>query len=531
MGVNVRHALNHAKFVAAIQNAANLATNPALLALRENASQAAHMRSARCHARRHVIGHRAISGARRRPSLCGEVCPASIYCQQCGSEDIKSVCVDFLEMKEYREIDLDDEPCIFPDCGHFLTVSSMDGQVNIASHYELDENGLPVKIRGASEPFSMDASGISVCATCRGSLRTISRYGRIVRRAMLDEATKKFIKWSQAKYIALADRLLAEQKKLEEAPAVKLPQPASREKIISRPGSRLRQLQTLQKVAGTDRYGSTIKVWHMISAYAGQVRREEQPFQRVADLVKHANLRHKTEKQFQYDKAIIQVKGHLLAMALLLKCDIIVLSDFINWCKAAEPIQTEVKIDLSAHLLDSANLIELARNTMHPKEEVQGHVFAAYLYGFSRFFNSSAPSQTSSTDSATDTSNRLRETGLNHLAQAREILEKYPSAAVLKDEIDAAESMLNGSVYRQVTAEELRAVYRAMSGEFRGTGHWYTCQNGHPFTIGECGMPMEQARCPECVAPIGGQNHQAVEGVRHATEIEEVAGEVNRFTL
>lgn len=53
----------------------------------------------------------------------------------------------------------------------------------------------------------------------------------------------------------------------------------------------------------------------------------------------------------------------------------------------------------------------------------------------------------------------------------------------------------------------------------------YTCANGHPFTIGECGMPMEEARCPQCNALIGGTEHQAVEGVRHAADLEnELAG-------
>lgn len=61
------------------------------------------------------------------PSLCGEQCPDIKFCQSCAPEDIKSVCVDFLEMKEYQDIDLDQDPCIFPDCGHFLTVASMDG--------------------------------------------------------------------------------------------------------------------------------------------------------------------------------------------------------------------------------------------------------------------------------------------------------------------------------------------------------------------------------------------------------------------
>ncbi|KAH7394739.1 hypothetical protein BKA66DRAFT_438541 [Pyrenochaeta sp. MPI-SDFR-AT-0127] len=239
---------------------------------------------------------------------------------------------------------------------------------------------------------------------------------------MLDEATKKFVTWSQAKYIALADRLLTEQEKLEKAPTTKVAQPARREGILTRPDSRLRQLQKLQEVVGKERYGPMIKIWHMINSYARQVQKEEQPFQRVADLVKYANLQHRREQEFRYDEAVIQVKGCLLAMALLLKCDITILSDFIQLRKGATPINTGVKVDLSAHLLDCGNLIKFAHDTVHPREEVQGHIFAAQLYGFSRSLGSSTPSQTSSTDGATDTSDLLMEMGLNHLGQAREML-------------------------------------------------------------------------------------------------------------
>nr|XP_042717233.1 NFX1-type zinc finger-containing protein 1-like [Chrysemys picta bellii] len=40
-----------------------------------------------------------------------------------------------------------------------------------------------------------------------------------------------------------------------------------------------------------------------------------------------------------------------------------------------------------------------------------------------------------------------------------------------------------------------------------GRGHWYRCPQGHLYTIGECGRPMQQSTCPECGATIGGQNH------------------------
>ncbi|KAM4063725.1 AAA domain-containing protein [Hirsutella rhossiliensis] len=379
------------------------------------------------------------------PSLCGEPCPGAMYCQKCASPEVKSTCVDLIEMKEYGEIDLDDEPCIFPDCGHFLTVSSMDGQMDMPAHYGMDADGLPTEIKGLSEPFSMTDVGI---------------------------------------------------------------------KLVS---GRLPLLSYLKR---------------LINSYAKQVRKEEQPFHRVADLFWHANRQHKTQKKFLYDESVTQVGGSLVAARLLLKCDIIVLSDLLELRKKGQGIQAAIELDLSAHRMDCQDLIKLARKAVRPKEEVQGHVFAAQFCGLCIALDSrpraNGIEDMVDTDSATK---GLREEALNHVAEARALLEKYKSTAGLKDEVDAAEAMLNDGVYRPVTADEIRAVHQAMAQEFRGTGHWYTCVNGHPFTIGECGMPMELARCTECDAPIGGQNHLSVEGVRRADEIEHLTGGIDRMGL
>ena len=37
---------------------------------------------------------------------------------------------------------------------------------------------------------------------------------------------------------------------------------------------------------------------------------------------------------------------------------------------------------------------------------------------------------------------------------------------------------------------------------------WYTCPNGHRYSIGNCGKAMTKARCIECGAEIGGQSHK-----------------------
>lgn len=53
----------------------------------------------------------------------------------------------------------------------------------------------------------------------------------------------------------------------------------------------------------------------------------------------------------------------------------------------------------------------------------------------------------------------------------------------------------------------------ALSNEIK-SGGWYTCRNGHPFAIGECGGAMEVARC-FCGAGIGGQNHRLLDDNQH----------------
>ena len=77
--------------------------------------------------------------------------------------------------------------------------------------------------------------------------------------------------------------------------------------------------------------------------------------------------------------------------------------------------------------------------------------------------------------------------GKQQLKIARKIIAAHPSTRAMSDEVEAAEKMLRESTfYTVVTSEEKQAIYMAMARDFRGTGHWYYCVNGHPvshFTI------------------------------------------------
>ncbi|RYC57087.1 hypothetical protein CHU98_g9122 [Xylaria longipes] len=454
------------------------------------------------------------------------------YCQVCCDEDVKSTTVDWIMGMQYHEINLDEDPCVFPDCGHFLTKTNMDGLMDLKSHYRMStkDSPSPVALSSSSTPFSMDE--VKTCPSCRGSLRNIARYGRIIRRASLDEATKKFMAWSHSEYLKLAGQLVNVQIGLKEAKAPMAQQHINRpsKHVIAK--GRFQQLHLVREWVGDSRYNEALRLWARVSTFTSQVRKEEQPLQRVADFVRYASRQQQALNGFTFDESVLQVKGVLQASALSLKCEIVIFTDFMTIRQPLIALRSELKLDLTKQMKDCESLIEMAKSAHYPREQVEGHIYFTQFCSFARALTpepseDSTPDEKPSKDLA-----ELAEQATAHVAAARELLTQYPSTRILEAEVDAAEKMLRGAVfYTDVSAAEMRAVYQAMARELSGTGHWYTCANGHPFTVGECGMPMEQARCPECGAPVGGAHHQAAEGVRHADEIEALARDVNRLGI
>ena len=81
------------------------------------------------------------------------------------------------------------------------------------------------------------------------------------------------------------------------------------------------------------------------------------------------------------------------------------------------------------------------------------------------------------------------------------------------EEADAIEAKIN-RIRKEcglegLTPEERVMIVKAMNFS---QGHWYKCRNDHIYAIGDCGGAMEQRKCPECDATIGGTNHTLFEG-------------------
>ncbi|XP_026716672.1 E3 ubiquitin-protein ligase RNF213 isoform X2 [Athene cunicularia] len=67
--------------------------------------------------------------------------------------------------------------------------------------------------------------------------------------------------------------------------------------------------------------------------------------------------------------------------------------------------------------------------------------------------------------------------------------------------------------------EDIMAQARAWNGV--ASLRWYTCPNGHPCTVGECGLPMETSRCLDCGAQVGGMLHVPLHGFQELRNTED----------
>jgi hypothetical protein len=452
------------------------------------------------------------------PSICGAGCPSEKYCQICAPDDIKNLRVDIIMLSSYAEIDLSESPCIFLPCGHIFTVESLDGVMAMSEYYETDPmTGMPTALSGKSKAFSCQE--IKTCPDCRSSLRLVPRYGRITRRALLDESTKKFISWSNREYLHFAQTMQDNQVALIESRSRAVLPPGL--KINLSHGSHVQMLSRPHVVGKRYRYMSHL--CGEIEKFARQTAAEGQPFRRVHDLVEALRRRllrdGGTLAAFDFDQSLLETRGTLLATALAIRCEIVAVSDFISVFYAEKEQQGRfLTVDFSRDRDSCESLIRSAANDFHILQQTEGHIFWAHLAALEcEVMESRDGGSNDNEQLLADIKNAAEK----HLDSAEELCTSFPGqTSSVAAEVSDIRRLLRETGYQS----QMKMVVAAMQAEFSGTGHWYRCENGHPFTVGECGAPMETTRCPQCNSPIGGANHQAADGVQHAGDIEREFG-------
>ena len=446
-----------------------------------------------------------------------------MFCQICAAPEVLESMADFVDCTTYQQIDLAENPVMVPHCGHVITKSSLDGHMAMSKFYEMSDDSNIKGVITSLEPFSVD--DLKACPICRYPLRNIHRYNRIVKRGLIDEATKRFIVWANASFIPLEAQLNEQEVALSITKAsldrlMRQPPESDDPTLIELSQSRRIQIRKFSELAGLrPRYAEALIVRSHVQRFLRKVTEAEQPYGKVYRMVQDVRRATGEVVDFAAQGNILRVRERLLASALLLRCDLMLLSDFVkvyqdlnrqNSSNYRWPKGT-LTMDLTQNRKDCEELAADAALQGQPMQEIEARVYFARFVTLER----------AAADASTSNVQELVELARQQLETAKTLCSRSANTKTMLKEVEAVEKELRESTfYTAITNDEKRAVYAAMATDFGGTGHWYYCREGHLFTVGECGMPMETSVCPQCGAPVGGRNHQAVEGVKPADDMD-----------
>ena len=378
--------------------------------------------------------------------------------------------VDYITGSSYAEIDLDKSPCIIPSCGHVLTLESMDGHMEMSKYYTMssdtDLEDPIIELKSSSVPFSI--SELKTCPICRKPLRNINRYGRIVRRAWIDEATKKLVVWANSKFIPLASRVEMAEAKLRgltaEKQAIESPLRGHAELLT---GSCDQQIRVAFKAGeATARYNDISWLRLDVCTFLREVNESEQPISRIHAFIQDARKYRGLSTEVHDIPFVLQVRNRLLATVLLLRCDYAILFDYVTNSRvtASGGKLQDLYLNFAHNRKDCEDLIQESQSRQQPAQEVEGFLYWACFVALERG-RSASLSEVDMT--------ALVDRARYQLQLAHHICNSHINqTAGMVAEVTEAEKMLRDSMfYEPVTNAEKAAVYAAIAQSFQGTGH------------------------------------------------------------
>jgi hypothetical protein len=333
-------------------------------------------------------------------------------------------------LSRYKDHDVSEDPVLFLRCGHFFTLSTLDGVLKMKEVYDLNAASSEfVSARPLREAFVTEKP--LTCPDCRVPIEGIRRYGRMLNLSM--------IRGLERKHMMKVDGRLDELSKI---PATSL----SAEKV---------------------------------DAVLEMIRRS--PMQVVFEACRGSPLVEVPQPPS---------RPHLRALELMSTLYTTKAEKFndANYAAAVKTLAKAIEVATDTRSLRSAALLKItyAKFRMRHANEVE-HAKVVKI--------DVAP----------------------HLDWVKDQLQ-FQDLVQEAQELSVQLQYLEESVKRNA-----RLVFRAMSSiggyNYGGSAssHWYECPNGHAYFIGECGGAMQESRCSECGAPVGGTGHRLLASNRRAT--------------
>ncbi|KAI5848750.1 hypothetical protein DFP73DRAFT_583390 [Morchella snyderi] len=489
----------------------------------------------------------------RCPSLCGETCPAVTFCQVCCSKERKEdTGVDMIEFSPYSSIDLDENPILVLSCGHFFTRETLDGYLELDNAYSRDNQG---RYDGYIDPEGSLDEQVPKCPSCRQPLLqySVRRYGRVINRAAIMEMTRRFLTSAstrhqqlQSEVVGLESKLINSRDAFYETLSTAESPPMTQTQKKAKLESRLQEIQCISA---------------KLTTFIKTIKKQQQPATRLYQSTVTRKTSSTPEKLFQatlYFRPDTRLE--LLTTILYCRCNLLMVTEnalLAHHLKSkaknpptgtirealarpiTRPINRPSGVDNMEILIDTVSQdasrkakasfgicrvnINAARSENLPGAEVDAIGIFVRMVAIWRQLPQD-PTSIERLDEA------VKE-AIAYLNIADKLCKgQFTGVDDMKEMLKVVRRQLcGGTFYQDITTQEMEAVVRAMKSELTfeySTGRWYYCQNAHPFTVGECGRPMEEVKCPECNAPVGGTHHNPASGVRSAGELDAIARRV-----
>ena len=331
------------------------------------------------------------------PSVCGESCPCTEFCQQCASTTIKQTPVDFgsliaIGTLRYQDIELDETPILVPACGHIILMATLDRHMGFSDHYKASKNGQSVAFHPECPPLSVHE--VKRCPHCQGSLRNLNRYNRLIKRSTIDESTKKFILQSNMDLHPFTIRLQQEEKRRintkstidASTTAIKSKLVFVLPKLVRLGGPRGVLFHKISELPGLgSRCGPLLALHDEILMLSGRIIGDEQPFAQLQQMVGQ-------RPQAMYRARTLQTTSGLLSKALLLRCEYDILSEIINLHQEQAPkmgkqyhwLTIPLCLDLDFQRQYCGELINEAVQKIQPITELEARLLFAKFVGLEK---------------------------------------------------------------------------------------------------------------------------------------------------
>lgn len=379
--------------------------------------------------------------------------------------------MDLITMSTYREHDLSEEPVLVLDCGHMFTLSTLDGHVALTQYYR--EDG-PVEF-----------SRVPTCPDCRTPITSTQRYGRPVKKAMVDTLMQRYILLSRRGMDSANTKLQALERRL-----------ADSAKAFSDP----EKVQLKQIANGIRRLTTKLPPTQQVyEASAAAAQRMGTPADVARDIVMRPP----------------PIGICLEAKVYLVKANILLIKSQL------ESVLKKGPMDEKAKLLVNKMEVHL-REIQSAAVESQHQQVAAFAACELATFLATVSFRMQGSAKQNEIAVKVR--------ALCEHLETHPLLSI-RDRYRDETARLRRLVVTGLSAEEIREVIHAMGSGMSalydygsGAGHWYTCPNSHVYYIGNCGGAMQESVCPECGAGIGGMSYQLQAGNRPARQFWARAG-------